>query len=335
MFTELDGDQIRIQTNAAQTFEAWREADQTFRHSYSGRMNWSGARNNHYLYRIDGSGTVRRSLGPRSPATEKLKDEYTAQRRRLRERRSRLAKKLKQEAPINRAYRLGRVPNIAASVMRAIDEEGLLGGPLLVVGTHSLYAYEAAAGLHLDASLIATTDIDLLLDARRRLKIAVLEGEEATVLSVLRRVDKTFQKQANTYRAANDDGYLVDVIKPFDEDALRAQPDPGPENDLEAVGIMGLQWLINAPRFEQVAIAADGRPVRIACVDPRAFALHKYWVSTEAEGRKPGQRRRDMQQAKAAAVIARDYLDLPFNAKSLSALPLRMLQYAKKLASLK
>ena len=154
--------------------------------------------------------------------------------------------------------------------MRAIDEEGLLGGPLLVVGTHSLYAYEAAAGLNLDASLIATTDIDLLLDAQRRLKIAVLEGEEATVLSVLRRVDKTFQKQANTYRAANDDGYLVDVIKPFDEDALRAQPDPGPENDLEAGGITGLQWLINAPRFEQVAIAADGRPVRIACAPMRS-----------------------------------------------------------------
>ena len=56
---------------------------------------------------------------------------------------------MKSQAPINRAYRIGRVPKVAAAILRELDAEGLLGVQLLVIGTHSLYAYEAAAGVHL------------------------------------------------------------------------------------------------------------------------------------------------------------------------------------------
>ena len=136
MFKELDGDQIRIQTNATQLFEGWREANHSFRHSYQGRMNWSRVNGTQYLYRINGR--VRKSLGPRSPETERTKDEYSTQRRKLRERRNRRAAKLKQLAPINRAYRLGRIPKIAADILRALDDQQLMGTHLIVVGTHSL-----------------------------------------------------------------------------------------------------------------------------------------------------------------------------------------------------
>jgi len=115
MFKELDGDQIRIQTNAIQTFEGWREAHHDFRHAYQGRMNWSRVNGVQYLYRINGK--VRKSLGPRSPETERIKDEYSAQRKKLRTRRNRLQTKLKELAPINRAYRLGRVPKIAKNML--------------------------------------------------------------------------------------------------------------------------------------------------------------------------------------------------------------------------
>lgn len=332
MLQELDGDQIRIQTNCAQTFEAWSEADAAFRHSYKGRLNWSSVKGQQYLYRINGK--VRKSLGPRSPETEKLQAEYTAQRKRLRERRNRLAAKLKEQARLARAYRLGRVPRIAADILRTLGQDGLLGGPLIVVGTHSLYAYEAGAGVHVADDLIATADIDLLWDARQKLKLAVVEeGSVHGVLGVLRSVDKTFARTSQRYRAANDDGFLVDLIRPFEPDEMSSKlQGPGGADDLEASAILGLQWLINAPKYEHIVIAEDGMPVRLVCVDPRAFALHKYWLSKEAPNREPAKRRRDLAQAKAAAVIARDHLDLPFKAKDLSALPLRMVQQAKELA---
>ena len=69
---------------------------------------------------------------------------------------------------INRAMNLGRVPDIAARVLSKLDEEGLLGKHVCVAGTHSLYAYEARAGIFFDGELTATKDIDLMFDARQR-----------------------------------------------------------------------------------------------------------------------------------------------------------------------
>ncbi|MEE9588793.1 MAG: GSU2403 family nucleotidyltransferase fold protein [Hyphomicrobiaceae bacterium] len=332
MFKELDGDQIRVQTNATQTFEGWREVNHVFRHSYQGRMNWSRVNETQYLYRING--TVRKSLGPRSPETERIKEEYVGQRKKLRDRRNRLWAKLKELAPINRAYRLGRIPKIAADILRALDNQQLMGDHLIVVGTHSLYAYEAAAGIHIDGNLIATTDIDLLWDVRRRLRLALLDAPEAGVLGVLKKVDKSFDKTRNAFRARNDDGYLVDLIRPMQQHEFSTQiRGVGGESDLEATAITGLQWLMNAPRFNQIAIGDDGYPAFISCVDPRAFALYKRWLAEDAKGRDAAKRRRDRQQAIAVAKIAQNNLGLRFSAKDLTALPLRLTLHAKKLAA--
>jgi hypothetical protein len=48
----------------------------------------------------------------------------------------------------------------------------------------------------------------------------------------------------------------------------------------------GLEWLVSSPRFEATAIAEDGMPVWLSCIDPRAFALHKFWLS-KRETREP------------------------------------------------
>lgn len=326
---ELSGDQLRILTNAAQTYEAWSEVDREFRHSYRGRLSWRGP-GRRYLYKsID---STHKSLGARSPETERLYADYTAQRTRLRERRSRLWATLKGQAPINRAYRLGRVPKVAAAVLRALDAEGLLGTHLLVIGTHALYAYEAAAGVHLSDHLIATADIDLLWDARRKLKLALLDSEWQGVLGILRQVDPTFARRRQGFRASNDDGYLVDLVRPFEQDEGRRSVGGLAPNDLDAAAILGLQWLINAPRFSQIAMGEDGLPVRLACVDPRVFALHKLWLANDAPGRERAKVRRDHEQAKAAARLARERLGLRFVAKELTALPLRLVRHAKELA---
>jgi Nucleotidyltransferase len=68
--------------------------------------------------------------------------------------------------------------------------------------------------------------------------------------------------------------------------------------DLEGAAIFGLDWLINSPRVEAVAIDERGYPVRLVAIDPRAFALHKAWVSRR-EDREPLKAVRDLEQAQS------------------------------------
>lgn len=331
-FAEWNNEQRRQMVDAKQAFEPWREADRDFRHSYRGSMRWRRVSGRDYLYRIHGR--VEKCLGPRSPELDKLKAEYMDQRAALRQRRNRLAERLKSMDRINRAYRLGRMPKTAAVVLRKIDEAGLLGKQLHLVGTHSLFAYEARAGVMFEGGLIATSDVDLLVDARRRLSFFVKEDMSSEgILGLLRQADKSF-KRTDSFRATNDDGYLVDLIAPFRRSEASAADIRLSESndDLAAASILGLEWLINAPKFEEVIIGEDGRPLWVSCIDPRAFALHKYWVSKQ-NSREPVKRRRDAAQARAIAMLASDYLGLEFKAKDLTALPLELVKVAKDLVA--
>jgi hypothetical protein len=328
---ELNEDQRRRLVDAKQAFEAWRDADREFRHSYKGSMRWKHVNGKQYLYRIYNQ--VANSLGPLSAETLRIKEDYTEQRTRLRRRATTLEKRLKEMDPLNRASNIARMPETAARILRKLDNEGLLGKHLFVVGTHSLYAYEVASGVVFDSGLTATGDIDLLWDVRRKLSLALVDIRQEGVLGLLRRVDRTFAAKHGDFRAINDQGYYVDLIRPFEKDEARrmALKLGDADDDLEAAAIIGLNWLINAPKFEQVVIGADGRPLWMSCIDPRAFALHKFWLGHEMS-REAVKRRRDIQQAKAVAFVANRYLGLKFEAKNLTALPIELVRGAKELA---
>jgi hypothetical protein len=296
-------------------------------------MHWHKAKGREYLGRKYTSPQRWESLGPRSPETERIKAAYKESRARLRQRLTRLHQRLERMAPVNRALRLGRMPDTPARILRRLDAVGVLGRDAIVVGTNCLYAYEARSGVLVDAALTATTDIDLLVDTRQQLTLALDERVSPEgVMGLLRRVDKSFERVAD-YRAANDAGYHVDLIMPLRSDEITAPVVrlSKSNDDLAAAAILGLQWMINAPKFEAVLIAHDGLPLWMSCIDPRAFALHKHWLSKQPE-REGVKRRRDAEQSRVVAQIASDYLNLKFNAKDLSALPLTLVQGAKDLA---
>ena len=92
----------------------------------------------------------------------------------------------------------------------------MLGSGIRVLGTNAIYAYEAAAGVRIEPGLTATDDIDLLLDARRNLTfVADQEITYPSLLHLLQKVDGSFDRSTQKFRAANKDGYLVDLIKPL------------------------------------------------------------------------------------------------------------------------
>jgi len=60
----------------------------------------------------------------------------------------------------------------------------------MVVGTHALYAYEAAAGVRIAQKALATEDVDLLWDARKRVRfVADMKHLGKPVLRILQEVD--------------------------------------------------------------------------------------------------------------------------------------------------
>src|SRR5665213_3287312 len=154
-FIELNSDQRRETINTQQRFQAWRDAHAR-QLVYRGSMVWSESKNRQYLMRstYDKMGRRRQiSLGPRTLETEGKKAEFEQARADVQERVASLRQVMKRQAAVNRAVGLGRVPVIGAKIIRALDASGLLGNGIRVLGTTTIYPYEAMAGVHLESGL--------------------------------------------------------------------------------------------------------------------------------------------------------------------------------------
>lgn len=325
-FIELNNDQRREKINSDQRFSALLEARKKAQ-SFRGSLVWHTVNGIDHLMRsyYDSTGTRRQKVeGRRSPATETQKTNWEASRDSAKQTLSARQEQMERQSAVNRALRIGRVPLIAARIVRAIDDAGILGEGIRIAGTNAIYAYEAAAGVFVDPGITTTEDIDLLMDARQSLRIvAGTNIEDGALINLLRKVDRSFERSSATFRAVNRDGYLVDLIKPLANPAwsrVRATVGRAPD-ELVAAEIAGLAWLENAPAFEAIAIDEKGGPLRLIVPDPRIFAAHKFWVAKQPD-REPIKRRRDLAQAQAVARLTAQYLEhLPYEANELRVLP--------------
>ena len=324
-FIDLNNDQRREMVNTRQRYQAWRNAVAR-EVGYRGSVVWEETKGQEYLLRsfYDEDGKRRqKSLGKRSPKTEALKQHFDSERKDATDSRKALDAILDRQAAVNRALGLGRVPLIAARILRLIDKRGLLGGGLRVAGTNSLYCYEAACGVFVEAGITATLDIDLLFDSRKRLHlVGNPDLPDDSLIQLLRLADRSFRRTRQSFRAENDEGYLVDLIKPMRNPPWRGERlAVGVADDIQAAEIEGLVWLENAPAFEQTVIDERGYPLRSVASDPRVFAIHKHWISTR-EDREPLKKKRDREQADTVAALVGNYLpNLPFDESELRMIP--------------
>ena len=294
MVTELSHDQARHLVDLRQVFEEWESSRSRFQHNFSGSMRW-GARKG-YEYLLKKVGGRENSLGRRSSETEATYRAFVEGRESARDRLEALNQRLDDMAPVSKALRLNRVPITTARVLRHLTDAGILGDGLVVVGTTSLFLYESMAAVQLEGGLLATGDVDLLWDSRQALTLAGVPMRNDALLALLRRADRSFNRaERGPFKAVNREGFMVDLIRPIDMKV--------PPGELDAAEITGLDWLVNAPKVNDVAVAQDGRPVRIWCIDPRIFALHKTWMSARLD-RNAAKQRRDHDQARVAVVVA-------------------------------
>lgn len=321
MYQILDAEQRRMLTNIRQQYAAYREV-QGEREEYAGGMHWKRSEGREYLFRSRNRRGYGKSLGPRSPETEQIHEAFHRRKRELDERYESLKAELERQARLCVAAGLGRVPRAPANVIRVLERHGLLGRVLRVAGSNAMYAYEAAAGVQLEAGLLETRDLDLFYDHRASLEL--LGNRPETLLHALREADKSFELAAKGhFRAVSGKGFEVELIKPMPSPPMKSERRHLGSDvpDLEAAEIEGLDRLRDSPAFEQVVVAEDGYPVRLVTNDPRFFAAHKLWLSNQS-GREPVKARRDEAQAKAVLQLLVDFLpQYPLDRKSLQALP--------------
>ncbi len=287
--TTVFGEFIRVQAQARQ---------------YAGGMYWKRQGDYEYLVKTQPDGRQSR-VGTRSAETEAAYEAFTKRKREVEERLRSLRAALKDAERLNKALKVGRVPSPVLAVLQALEDAGL-GEHFTVVGTHTLYAYEMAAGVRIVQGALATQDVDLLWDARKRVRFMTdLKTLGTSMLGVLQKVDPTFErKEGQNETAINAKGFEVDF--------LRRQPegdDPHPfrfsddEGDLWPVQAVRASVLTNAPRFEHVVVSATGRMVLMRTIAPQSFVEFKRWMAGKAPRRPELKRRRDLRQAQIVQAL--------------------------------
>jgi hypothetical protein len=308
---ELPDDATRQYIDAAATFTAYEEALAEAA-KVRGGMYWhkgpASAPDETYLVRTSASGSEK-SLGPRSVETEAIYTSFRQRKEWAEQRRDGLKASLDKHKRVNRALRVGRVAPLVINILNRLAATDL-GGHFRVVGTHALYAYESAAGVSFENDAVATRDIDLLWDVRKRVAFATaLRRVDSSMLGVLRKVDPTFRvRNSQKYTAVNKDGFEVDIIR-----REQVVDDPHPvrlsedEEDFWAAQAPRAQELLDSPQFSAVIVAANGDMARMNTLDPMAFVRFKRWMSALPE-RDPLKRRRDALQADVVEELVREYL---------------------------
>lgn len=324
----LTDNQRRIQINAIQLFEALMDGEHRLS-AFSGSMVWKSSGGKKYLFKLADRRGYGRSMGLRSPETEKIHADFRAGKAREKERVQGLRTRMEEQVRFNRAALIGRVPNVIVALLEKLRRAGFGANNIVVIGTNALYAYENMAGVFFEEAITATTDVDLLWDTRSRLKL--LAQDPVSLLHILQSVDSSFERMAGQpFRATNKEGFLVDLIRQMPEPPWKDIPDKlgEDENDLVATDIWNMKWLLSAPRITQPVIAENGRMTLMPVLDPRAFAVFKLWLAESAE-RNPSKKHRDLAQAKALLAVIQEFLpQYPMDAEALKMFPRDVVEHA-------
>lgn len=318
----LSEQQSLFLVESSQLYEAWIAA---YRHAQSYRygMRWVKSKGQEYLVRLHDAKGNGKSQGPRSVKTEEIYAAFNEGKLRAEERLRGLSQRMQQQAALNRAAKIGRLPTVIGEILLALAAAEL-GKDFCVVGTHAIFAYEAMAGVQCRMELLASGDVDLLVDPRRQVSLVSEKLEGRGLLGLLKRVDKSFEPMPDeAFRAVNKNGFMVDLLIP-QRDMREADKITYADQDMIANEVPNLHWLINAPKDQVVAISANGSPVNLQVPDPRAFALHKAWLS-ERPDRNPAKKIRDRQQAAMVCELVQEHLpNKPFKSEDLRFLSAKM-----------
>lgn len=280
-FNELTEAQTRQYIDAEASWRALEDA-QAAAAEVRGSMMWRTQAGHRYLIRVAASGG-QTSLGPHSTENEQIYERFTTRKVALETRQKQLRQTVAQHTRMNRALRVGRVPNVVVDTLNALASAGLQHH-FLTVGTHALYAFETACGVRVQTEATATQDIDLLLDTRNYIKFATtMQRLDTSLLGIFQKVDKTFVlRDDQKYTAVNGSGFEIDVQVPSG------------------------QALLDGGRFTQMVVATNGNMATMHVPSPESFVRIKTALSRRHD-RDPLKSRKDLLQAQVVQQLLEEH----------------------------
>ncbi len=273
-----------------------------------GSMFWRTQGHTDYLIR-ESAGGAQKSLGPRSAETQSIHDRFKLRKNEASSRLAALTTSAHNQQRLNKALRVGRVPAIVVKTLNALEAAGLQDH-FMTIGTHALYAYESACGVRFIPDALATQDLDLLFDSRKRISFAShMRRMDSSFIGALQKADPSFRVMPDQKQTAiNDAGFEVDVIRRTAKDAdphrFRMSAD---ENDLWAVQVDGAEKMLSAPRFSQVVVAETGHMAVMNTMIPVTFVAIKRMIAA-ATGRDPKKRLKDTLQADVVESLIKTHM---------------------------
>jgi len=216
-YLNLSNNQTKIYHDTSLTLEAYTQASRAFQ-VFGGWMYFKKVGAREYLFLALDRQNNGKSMGARSPETEAILKKWLEDKEAAKQATEEAQQSLNEQAAMAKAIKLGRFPQIAAKVLRFLDNDGV-ATRFMVIGTNALYAYEAMAGVQFVSDLTTTKDFDLLRDSRQRIVMLAHtpDGTNQGLMGLLKRVDKSFTRNTErTFQAINSKGFAIEVLRPLE-----------------------------------------------------------------------------------------------------------------------
>lgn len=295
-YTALEAAALAQIEKSVQAFHRHRLAAESAR-QHEALMEWRDHEGVPHLYKCYPCGKLQ-CIGSQSAKLIQVHDDYRDRRLAVEIELTQSHQDLKRCENLNRSTQANRVPQVVIGVLNALGAAGL-GDYYRVIGTHSLYAYELAAGVTFDPATTATNDVDLLWNVNQRIVIAArMQQAGLSMVQLLQGVDPTFERvEEQKESAANSTGFFVDFLRQEEAENVPYSISDT-EGDVYPVPAERAQRFLNSPHFEQVVVGLNGSMTRMRTVDPAIFVEFKLWMAN-LPTREFIKRGRDRRQAEA------------------------------------
>ena len=253
-FHEYNDLQIKQKHNSKMLYESYLEALHIYNLQFRYKMLWQKHKDGYQLLAKENLKTGKREyLGRRDEKTEKVIDNFRSSKLQIKERLKTLKERLKRDEKLNKLEGIARAPKELVALFRKINELDL-GNKLIVIGTNSLYAYEAKAGIMIEESHLATQDIDILNRKDKGISFMFSTlSETSTALELLQSIDKSFYQSPKVpYRFINNDGVWIELIIPSSE-IMQENTKSDFFSDVTPLAMDGLQWIENARLLKRLS----------------------------------------------------------------------------------
>jgi len=307
-FHEYSDLQIKQKHNSKMLYESYLEALHLYNLQFRYKILWQKHKDGYQLLAKENLKTEKREyLGRRNEETEQIADSFRHAKQQTKERLKNLKEKLKRDAKLNKLEGIARAPKELVSLFRKINELDL-GSKLIVIGTNTLYAYEAKAGIMIEEEHLATHDIDILNRKDKGVSFMFnAVSETSTALELLQSIDNSFYQSPKVpYRFINNDGVWIEIIVPS-QDVMEKKIQNNFFKDVTPLALEGLQWMENARLFQETIIGLDGSSAKMTTIHPLEYAIYKNWLG-QREERDFLKHTRDIEQSKLVTKIITEYM---------------------------